>query len=119
MRGLRSSRNIESMPLQSERILACAVLEVGWALPTVASPNALSPQTPFVCTTTRFFSILPQSHSLTISEQPMSHRPSRRRFLKQSTFAGLSVWVAARDSRAADAPAPNEKLNIGIIGATG
>jgi predicted dehydrogenase len=49
----------------------------------------------------------------------MPNRPTRRRFLKQSTFAGLSVWITTRDSRAADSPSPNEKLNIGIIGATG
>ena len=49
----------------------------------------------------------------------MSHRPTRRRFLKTSTFAGLSVWIASRDSRAAEPASPNEKLNIGIIGTTG
>jgi predicted dehydrogenase len=47
----------------------------------------------------------------------MPHFPSRRRFLQTSALAGLSVWVAPRDARAADVSAsPNEKLNIGVIG---
>lgn len=29
----------------------------------------------------------------------MPNRPSRRRFLQQSAFTGLSVWIAARESR--------------------
>jgi predicted dehydrogenase len=49
----------------------------------------------------------------------MPHRPTRRRFLKTSTFAGLSVWIASRDSHAAEPASPNDKLNVGIIGTTG
>jgi predicted dehydrogenase len=48
----------------------------------------------------------------------MSQRPSRRHFLKQSAFAGVSLFAASR-TRAADPVSPNEKLNIGIIGSTG
>jgi predicted dehydrogenase len=48
----------------------------------------------------------------------MSQRTTRRRFLQQSTFAGLSFWLAPRAARAA-AESPNEELNIGVIGATG
>ncbi|HEY7120321.1 MAG TPA: Gfo/Idh/MocA family oxidoreductase [Tepidisphaeraceae bacterium] len=44
----------------------------------------------------------------------MPHRSSRRRFLQQSAFAGLSVWVSTRPARAAKSP--NEKLDIGVIG---
>ncbi len=46
----------------------------------------------------------------------MTHRTTRRRFLKTSTFAGLSVWIAPAAVRAA--ASPNEKLNIGVIGTT-
>src|SRR5260221_1659608 len=56
------------------------------------------------------------SKRLHLRERAMTHRTTRRRFLKTSTFAGLSVWIAPAAVRAA--ASPNEKLNIGVIGTT-
>ncbi len=44
----------------------------------------------------------------------MSRTTSRRRFLKNTTFAGIGFWVAGAGG--ARAASPNEKLNIGIVG---
>ena len=53
----------------------------------------------------------------------MTHRPSRRRFLQSTTFAGASAALAGsqvRRVRAADLPASaNEKLNVAFIGVGG
>ncbi len=60
----------------------------------------------------------------------MNRRTNRRRFLRNSALAGVGIWVAggARTAQSAvgalaaeDSPAasPNERLNIGIIGADG
>jgi len=43
---------------------------------------------------------------------------SRRKFLRNSAMAGIGIWVAA-GGRSARGQSPNEKLNIGIIGAAG
>jgi len=49
----------------------------------------------------------------------MSGRTNRRDFLKSTTLATAGFWVAGT-SRAADGSrSPNEKLNIGVIGADG
>jgi len=48
----------------------------------------------------------------------MSHRTSRRQFLRSSTFAGVGFWIVARGAPA-QSRSPNEKLNIGIVGAGG
>ena len=48
----------------------------------------------------------------------MRHRSSRRAFLSQSAFAGIGIWVASAGT-SAESRSPNEKLNIGIIGAGG
>lgn len=47
----------------------------------------------------------------------MNRRESRRKFLRHSALAGIGIWVSA--GRSARAQSPNEKLNIGIIGAGG
>src|SRR6478672_11747956 len=47
----------------------------------------------------------------------MPPRPTRRRLLQASAFAGLSVWISTPRVQAADTPtSPNEKLNVGVIG---
>jgi predicted dehydrogenase len=48
----------------------------------------------------------------------MGHRASRREFLTNSAFAGIGFWVVSAASPA-ESRSPNEKLNIGIIGAGG
>jgi predicted dehydrogenase len=48
----------------------------------------------------------------------MRRRVNRRELLKQSSFAGFGIWVAA-SGLPASARSPNEKLNIGVIGAGG
>ncbi len=48
----------------------------------------------------------------------MTQRRNRRDFLKQSALAGAGFWVAAGNTPALQR-SPNEKLNIGIIGAGG
>jgi predicted dehydrogenase len=48
----------------------------------------------------------------------MNRRTNRRRFLRNSALAGVGIWVAGT-ARAAQSRSPNEKLNIGIIGAGG
>jgi predicted dehydrogenase len=48
----------------------------------------------------------------------MSNRITRRRMLRNSALAGIGLWVA-RSSVGAESQSPNEKLNIGIIGADG
>ncbi|MHC4405808.1 MAG: Gfo/Idh/MocA family protein [Planctomycetota bacterium] len=48
----------------------------------------------------------------------MNHRTSRRRFLRNTAWAGVGIWVAGAGG-AARGGSPNEKLNIGIIGADG
>ena len=48
----------------------------------------------------------------------MNIRATRRQFLKNSTFAGIGFWIVAQDAPA-QSRSPNEKLNIGIIGAGG
>ncbi len=47
----------------------------------------------------------------------MSRRTSRRELLRNAALAGVGVWVAR--SAPAQSRSPNEKLNIGIIGAGG
>ena len=44
----------------------------------------------------------------------MSRQTERRRFLKNTAFAGIGFWVAGAGG--ARAASPNEKINIGIIG---
>jgi predicted dehydrogenase len=48
----------------------------------------------------------------------MNRRTSRRRFLKNTALAGIGFWMAA-SGRPAQCRSPNEKLNLGIIGAGG
>lgn len=48
----------------------------------------------------------------------MPHDTTRRDFLKNSTYAGIGFWVVSSVSPA-QSRSPNEKLNIGIIGAGG
>lgn len=48
----------------------------------------------------------------------MKHRTHRRTFLKNTAFAGIGVWTIAAGTPA-EGRSPNEKLNIGIIGAGG
>lgn len=48
----------------------------------------------------------------------MTHQTNRRTFLKQTALAGAGFWVAGSNTPAAPR-SPNEKLNIGIIGAGG
>jgi predicted dehydrogenase len=48
----------------------------------------------------------------------MRHRASRREFLRNSAFAGIGFWAVSA-ATAAESRSPNEKLNIGIIGAGG
>jgi len=48
----------------------------------------------------------------------MKRRTNRRRFLTNAALAGAGIYVAGV-SRAGESPSPNEKLNIGIIGAAG
>ena len=48
----------------------------------------------------------------------MNHRTHRRQFLQTTAALGAGFWVAGL-GRAAESNSPNEKLNIGIIGATG
>jgi len=48
----------------------------------------------------------------------MTRHSSRRGFLKQTALTGVGFWVAAGTAPAASR-SPNEKLNIGIIGAGG
>ena len=48
----------------------------------------------------------------------MSRTTHRRDFLKQTALAGAGLWVVGSDLLARDR-SPNEKLNIGIIGAGG
>jgi len=48
----------------------------------------------------------------------MNHRTSRRQFLKNGAFAGIGCWIVARGAPA-QSRSPNEKLNIGIVGAGG
>lgn len=47
----------------------------------------------------------------------MNARTTRRRFMKDTALAGVGVWMAG--AAAARGASPNEKLNIGIIGADG
>lgn len=48
----------------------------------------------------------------------MTHQTNRRTFLKQTALAGAGFWVVGGSNQAASR-SPNEKLNIGIIGAGG
>jgi len=48
----------------------------------------------------------------------MSCRTNRRRFLKNTAWAGIGIWVVG-PGRVAQGRSPNEKLNIGVIGADG
>ena len=48
----------------------------------------------------------------------MSWRVSRRKFLETSAVMGAGYWIAGTSS-AAPSKSPNEKLNIGVIGAGG
>ena len=48
----------------------------------------------------------------------MTCRADRRDFLRNSAFAGIGLYVAGA-ARTAESRSPNEKLNIGIIGASG
>jgi predicted dehydrogenase len=48
----------------------------------------------------------------------MNRRTHRRRFLTSAALAGVGIWVAGPGSRG-HGRSPNEKLNIGIIGAAG
>jgi predicted dehydrogenase len=48
----------------------------------------------------------------------MNYRTHRRRFLKNTALAGVGIWAAGTGGLARSA-SPNEKLNIGIIGASG
>lgn len=48
----------------------------------------------------------------------MSWRVSRRKFLETSAVIGAGYWIAGTSS-AASSKSPNEKLNIGVIGAGG
>src|SRR3990170_4854051 len=48
----------------------------------------------------------------------MNRRTNRRRFLKNTAWAGVGIW-AAGTARTSLGRSPNEKLNIGVIGASG
>ncbi|MFH1918580.1 MAG: Gfo/Idh/MocA family oxidoreductase [Planctomycetota bacterium] len=48
----------------------------------------------------------------------MNRRTNRRRFLKNTAWAGIGIW-AAGTARTSLGRSPNEKLNIGVIGASG
>ena len=48
----------------------------------------------------------------------MPHHPNRRDFLRNSTYAGIGFWFVS-NATPAHSRSPNEKLNIGIIGAGG
>ena len=48
----------------------------------------------------------------------MSRHTNRREFFRNSALAGVGIWIAGTGT-AADKQSPNEKLNIGIIGASG
>jgi len=48
----------------------------------------------------------------------MSRRTHRRQFVKDTTLAGIGFWIAASAAPGHSA-SPNEKLNIGVIGAGG
>lgn len=48
----------------------------------------------------------------------MNRRTNRRRFLKKTALAGIGIWTAGA-VRPGECRSPNEKLNIGIIGASG
>ncbi len=48
----------------------------------------------------------------------MRHRSSRRRFLKNTALAGIGIFVVGA-GRTAQCRSPNEKLNVGVIGAGG
>ncbi len=48
----------------------------------------------------------------------MSNRITRREMLRNSALAGVGVWVSAGSVRG-EGKSPNERLNIGIIGAGG
>jgi len=49
----------------------------------------------------------------------MSRQSSRRKFLKTTAAAGVGFWVAGGVEGAQRQPGPNERLNIGLIGAGG
>ena len=48
----------------------------------------------------------------------MSRASNRRRFLKNTAFAGIGFWTVG-SGRAAETKSPNERLNIGSIGVAG
>jgi predicted dehydrogenase len=48
----------------------------------------------------------------------VNHRTHRRQFLQTTAALGAGFWIAGL-GRAAESKSPNEKLNIGIIGASG
>ncbi len=48
----------------------------------------------------------------------MRHRAGRREFLRNNAFAGIGFWLVSA-ATPAESRSPNEKLNIGIIGAGG
>ena len=48
----------------------------------------------------------------------MSRLTNRRRFLKNAALAGVGIWVAGTGSTG-QGRSPNERLNIGVIGASG
>ncbi len=49
----------------------------------------------------------------------MKLKTSRRDFIKNSTLAGVGFWVSSSRLAAQESKSPNEKLEIGIIGAGG
>ncbi len=48
----------------------------------------------------------------------MAHKTNRRDFVKQTTAIGAAMWVSGK-SVIADSKSPNQKLNVGVIGAGG
>ena len=49
----------------------------------------------------------------------MTRRTTRRRFIQETTLAGLGFWAAGGVALARDSKSPNEKVNIACIGVGG